>query len=202
MMASAGCVTVLCSDISSQWNLWTWSPAMKIISGLSWKRMLSIRPSSHSHVLGSLSRALAGTENVFKFLTGTDQLKDRSRIGPGQIIRIEGCSNHEVRRLLLGSGTEADLHHLLEVFREEMGTEGVGLWEAVWTVLERAGLLRSRGEEVEVVVPSEWIRLAQGWFTWAVMGGGGQCEGNTLMVNLVDALAETLRRSGSGQATF
>ncbi|KAK8373015.1 hypothetical protein O3P69_010927 [Scylla paramamosain] len=81
-------------------------------------------------------------------------------------------------------------------------TEGVGLWEAVWTVLERAGLLRSRGEEVEVVVPSEWIRLAQGWFTWAVMGGGGQCEGNTLMVNLVDALAETLRRSGSGQATF
>ncbi|XP_063855638.1 uncharacterized protein LOC135097621 isoform X3 [Scylla paramamosain] len=109
----------------------------------------------------------------------------------------------EVRRLLLGSGTEADLHHLLEVFREEMGTaEGVGLWEAVWTVLERAGLLRSRGEEVEVVVPSEWIRLAQGWFTWAVMGGGGQCEGNTLMVNLVDALAETLRRSGSGQATF
>lgn len=35
------------------------------------------------------------------------------------------------------------------------------MWEAVWTVLERAGLLRSRGEEVEVVVPSEWIRLAQ-----------------------------------------
>ncbi|XP_063859276.1 uncharacterized protein LOC135100384 [Scylla paramamosain] len=51
----------------------------------------------------------------------------------------------EVRRLLLGSDTEADLHHLLEVFREEMGTaEGVGLWEAVWTMLERAGLLRPR----------------------------------------------------------
>ncbi|MPC91186.1 hypothetical protein E2C01_086205 [Portunus trituberculatus] len=28
----------------------------------------------------------------------------------------------EARRLLLGSGFEADLHHLLEVFREEMGT--------------------------------------------------------------------------------
>ncbi|XP_063856256.1 uncharacterized protein LOC135098001 isoform X4 [Scylla paramamosain] len=33
----------------------------------------------------------------------------------------------EVRHLLLGSGTEADLHHLLEVFREEMGTGVVHL---------------------------------------------------------------------------
>ncbi|XP_045137995.1 uncharacterized protein LOC123520126 isoform X2 [Portunus trituberculatus] len=104
----------------------------------------------------------------------------------------------EARHLLLGSGFEADLHHLLEVFREEMGTEGAGLWEVVWTVLERAGLLMSRGEELEIAVPSEWITLVQGCVTWAVMEGPGQCEGSTLMGNLLEALVVTLGRGGSG----
>ncbi|MPC78868.1 hypothetical protein E2C01_073370 [Portunus trituberculatus] len=56
----------------------------------------------------------------------------------------------------------------------------------------------SRGEELEIAVPSEWITLVQGCVTWAVMGGPGQCEGSTLMGNLLEALAVTLERGGSG----